>query len=203
MIDIPRINYMSFARLFVLVSLITLILNHFVLKNDLFAYISFALAAIGIIFMIIFIIEFRRGNIDLPIKIVVETDVDKALADGVISQEQADSFPKTMVIDAKDMFLNLVFNLAIVNHFDLIPIDVLRESLPEIPPANLKHLYEESREISDDLNDYFRSQKFLNKADVIKRSDDIKAYLRKTYPWMDNTTLKNTYDYFFLGIGNG
>ncbi|MBQ6813890.1 MAG: hypothetical protein IJP12_04540 [Methanobrevibacter sp.] len=194
---------MSFARVFVIISLILLILNHFVLKNDLFIYVAFALAAMGIIFMVIFVIQFRRGNIDLPIRIVVETDVDKALADGVITPEQAENMPRTMVIDAKDMFLNLVFNLAIANHFDLIPVDVLRESLPNIPPSNLKLLYEESREISDDLNDYFRSQKFLNKADVIQRSDEIKAYLRRTYPWMDNTTLNNTYDYFFLGIGNG
>lgn len=153
--------------------------------------------------MIIFMIQFRRGQIDVPVKIVVETNVDKALADGVISQDQAENIPKRVVIDAKDMFLNIVFNLAIANHFDLLPVDVLRESLPEIPPSNLVHLYEQSREISDDLNDYFRSQKFLNKADVITRSDDIKAYLRETYPWMDDFTLKNTYDYFFLGIGNG
>ena len=65
------------------------------------------------------------------------------------------------------------------------------------------HLYEESREISDDLNDYFRSQKFANKADVILRADEIKEYLAKTYPWMAPDTLQNTYGYFFLGIGNG
>ena len=44
---------------------------------------------------------------------------------------------------------------------------------------------------------------FLNKADVITRSEEIKDYLRETYPWMDDVTLNNTYDYFFLGIGNG
>ena len=109
--------------------------------------------------------------IDVPVKIVVETNVDKALADGVISQDQAENIPKRVVIDAKDMFLNIVFNLAIANHFDLLPVDVLRESLPEIPPSNLVKLYEQSREISDDLNDYFRSQMFLNKADVITRSE--------------------------------
>jgi hypothetical protein len=27
--------------------------------------------------------------------------------------------------------------------------------------------------------------------------------LAKTYPWMAPETLDNTYDYFFLGIGNG
>ena len=75
--------------------------------------------------------------------------------------------------------------------------------LPHIPPAHLEHLYEESREISDDLNDYFRSQKFANKADVITRSDEIKEYLAETYPWMAPDTLENTYNYFFLGIGNG
>ena len=110
---------------------------------------------------------------------------------------------KKVVIDAKNMFLNVVFNLAIANHFELLPVDVLRETIPEIPPSNLMRLYEESREISDDLNNYFRSQKFLNKADVITRSEEIKEYLRETYPWMDDVTLSNTYDYFFLGIGNG
>jgi hypothetical protein len=101
------------------------------------------------------------------------------------------------------LLLNVIFNFAIANHFDLIPMDILHETIPNVHPAHLMHLYEESREISDDLNDYFRSQKYANKADVITRSDEIKEYLAKTYPWMAPETLDNTYDYFFLGIGNG
>lgn len=66
----------------------------------------------------------------------------------------------------------------------------------------LKSFYEKSQDIHDDLNAYFRSQKFANKADVITRSKEIKKYLVETYPWMMADTLENTYNYFFLGIGN-
>ena len=198
-----KINFASISRFSIILAIVLFVLNRLRFHSPILRYISIAIAVFSIICMIIFMIQFRRGQIDVPVKIVVETNVDKALADGVISQDQAENIPKRVVIDAKDMFLNIVFNLAIANHFDLLPVDVLRESLPEIPPSNLVHLYEQSREIRHDLNDYFRSQKFLNKADVITRSDDIKAYLRETYPWMDDVTLKNTYDYFFLGIGNG
>ena len=153
--------------------------------------------------MVIFAIQFKRGKYSDAFKVVVETDVERALKDGVISKEQAEKIPKRIVLNTKDLLLNVIFNFAIANHFDLIPADILRELLPNVPPAHLMHLYEESREINDDLNDYFRSQKFANKADVITRSDEIKEYLAKTYPWMAPDTLENTYDYFFLGIGNG
>ena len=153
--------------------------------------------------MVIFAIQLKRGKYSDAFKVVVETDVERALKDGVISKEQAERIPKRIVLDTKDLLLNVIFNFAIANHFDLIPADILREILPNVPPAHLMHLYEESREINDDLNDYFRSQKFANKADVITRSDEIKEYLAKTYPWMAPDTLENTYDYFFLGIGNG
>ena len=199
----PRINFASVSRISIILAIIIMIINKIQFHIMILNYIAFALAIFSIISIGIFFIQLKKGLVEFPIKIVVETNVDKALADGVISEEQAGNIPKRMVIDAKSVFLNLVFNLAISNHFDLLPVDVLSEYLPEIPPANLMSLYEESREISDDLNDYFRSQKFLNKADVITRSDEIKKYLRETYPWMDDVTLNNTYDYFFLGIGNG
>ena len=198
-----RINFLSISRLTILSAIVLLFLNKFVFNLAILWYVSLALFICSIISLVTFVILFKRGMIDIPIKIVVETNLDKALEEGLISKEQAESIPKTVVLDAKNIFLNLVFNLAIVNHFDLLPIDVLRESIPNLPPANLMKLYEESRQISDDLNDYFRSQKFLNKADVIMRTDEIKKYLRETYPWMDDETLNNTYDYFFLGIGNG
>ena len=60
----------------------------------------------------------------------------------------------SMLFDAVFNVLNVIFNFAIANHFDLIPVDILSEILPHIPTAHLEHLYEESREISDDLNDY-------------------------------------------------
>ncbi|WP_407462333.1 hypothetical protein [Methanobrevibacter sp.] len=164
---------------------------------------SLVLAVLAIVCMVVFAIRLRQGKYNRSFQIVVETDVDRALKDGVITEEQANNIPKRVVLNTKDLLLNVIFNFAIANHFDLIPMDILHETIPNVHPAHLMHLYEESREISDDLNDYFRSQKFANKADVITRSDEIKEYLAKTYPWMAPETLENTYDYFFLGIGNG
>ena len=200
---IPSIDLAFLSRFFIILALIILLYNEFSLQSDLIAIVSFAFAILSVICMVIFAIQFRRGKYNRSFQIVVETDVDRALKDGVISQEQAESIPKRVVLNTKDLLLNVIFNFAIANHFDLIPIDILREILPHVHPAHLEHLYEESREISDDLNDYFRSMKFANKADVITRSDEIKEYLAKTYPWMAPDTLENTYDYFFLGIGNG
>ena len=200
---IPSIDLAFLSRLFIILALIILVYNEFSLKSDLVATISFGFAILSVICMVIFAIQLKRGRFSRSFQIVVETDVDRALKDGVISKEQAESIPKRVVLNTKDLVLNVIFNFAIANHFDLIPIDILREILPHIPPSHLEHLYEESREISDDLNDYFRSMKFANKADVITRSDEIKEYLAKTYPWMAPDTLENTYDYFFLGIGNG
>ena len=200
---IPSIDLAFLSRFFIILALVILIYNEFSLKSDLVALISFAFAILSVICMVVFAIQFKRGKYNRAFQIVVETDVDRALKDGVISKEQAESISKRVVLNTKDLILNVIFNFAIANHFDLIPIDILREILPHVHPAHLEHLYEESREISDDLNDYFRSMKFANKADVIIRSDEIKEYLAKTYPWMAPDTLENTYDYFFLGIGNG
>lgn len=200
---IPRLNLAFLSRFFILLALILLIYNEFKLQSSLLSLISLMFAVLSVLCMVIFAIRFRQGKYNRSFQIVVETDVDRALKDGVISKEQAESIPKRVVLNAKDLILNVIFNFAIANHFDLIPIDILREILPHVPPAHLEHLYEESREISDDLNDYFRAQKFANKADVITRSDEIKEYLAKTYPWMAPDTLENTYNYFFLGIGNG
>ena len=200
---IPSINLAFVSRFFIILAIVLLIYNEFSLKSDLMEIISLICAFISVACMVIFAIQLKRGKYSDAFKVVVETDVERALKDGVISKEQADRIPKRIVLDTKDLLLNVIFNFAIANHFDLIPADILREILPNVPPAHLMHLYEESREINDDLNDYFRSQKFANKADVITRSDEIKEYLAKTYPWMAQDTLENTYDYFFLGIGNG
>lgn len=200
---IPRIDLAFLSRLFILLAIVILIYNEFKLKSSLVSFISLIFAVLSVFCMVLFAIRIRQGKYNRSFQIVVETDVDRALKDGVISKEQAESIPRRVVLDTKDLILNVIFNFAIANHFDLIPIDILREILPHIPPAHLEHLYEESREISDDLNDYFRAQKFANKADVITRSDEIKQYLAETYPWMAPETLQNTYDYFFLGIGNG
>ena len=200
---IPRIDLAFLSRLFILLAIVILIYNEFKLKSSLVSFISLIFAVLSVFCMVLFAIRIRQGKYNRSFQIVVETDVDRALKDGVISKEQAESIPRRVVLDTKDLILNVIFNFAIANHFDLIPIDILREILPHIPLALLEHLYEESREISDDLNDYFRAQKFANKADVITRSDEIKQYLAETYPWMAPDTLENTYNYFFLGIGNG
>ena len=200
---IPSINLAFVSRFFIILAIIILVYNEFTLKSDIVAIISVLCAVLSVACMVLFAIQLKRGKYNQAIKIVVETDVDRALRDGVISKEQAENIPRRVVLNTKDLLLNVIFNFAIANHFDLIPVDLLRELLPQVPPAHLMHLYEESREINDDLNDYFRSQKFANKADVITRSDEIKEYLAKTYPWLAPDTLENTYDYFFLGIGNG
>ncbi len=200
---IPRFNLVFLSRFLILLALIIWFYNEFNLKSEMVTAVSLALAVLAVVCMLVFAIRLRHGKYNRSFQIVVETDVDRALKDGVITEEQANNIPKRVVLNSKDLLLNVIFNFAIVNHFDLIPVDILHETIPNVPPAHLMHLYEESREISDDLNDYFRSQKYANKADVITRSDEIKGYLAKTYPWMSPETLDNTYDYFFLGIGNG
>lgn len=200
---IPRFNLVFLSRFLIILALIIWIYNEFSLKSDLVTTVSLALAVLSVICMVIFAIRFKQGKYNGDFKVVVETDVDRALKDGVITEEQAKNIPRRIVLNTKDLVLNVIFNFAIANHFDLIPMDILHETMPNVHPAHLMRLYEESREISDDLNDYFRSQKFANKADVITRSDEIKEYLAKTYPWMAPDTLENTFDYFFLGIGNG
>ena len=200
---IPRINLALLSRFFIILAIILLLYNEFYIKSDALAMVSFISAFISVAIMVFFAIQIKRGQFNRSLKIVVETDVDRALKDGVITEEQAEKIPKRVVLNTTDLLLNVIFNFAIANHFDLIPMDILQDLLPNVPLPHLKHLYDESREISDDLNDYFRSQHFANKADVITRSDEIKEYLAKTYPWMAPDTLQNTYDYFFLGIGNG
>ena len=200
---IPRFNLVFISRFLIILALIIWFYNEFTFKSEMITTASLALAVLSVVCMVIFAIRLRQGKYNRSFKIVVETDVDRALNDGVITEEQANNIPKRIVLNTNDLLLNVIFNFAIANHFELIPMDILHETIPNVHPAHLMYLYEESREISDDLNDYFRSQKFANKADVITRRDDIKKYLTKTYPWMAPETLDNTYDYFFLGIGNG
>ena len=200
---IPRFNLVFLSRFLIILALIIWFYNEFTYKSDMLTTVSLVLAVLAVVCMLVFAIRLRQGKYNRSFQIVVETDVDRALKDGVITEEQANNIPKRVVLNSNDLLLNVIFNFAIANHFDLIPMDILHETIPNVHPAHLMHLYEESREISDDLNDYFRSQKYANKADVITRSEEIKDYLRETYPWMDDVTLNNTYDYFFLGIGNG
>jgi hypothetical protein len=200
---IPRFNLVFLSRFLIILALIIWFYNEFTYKSDMLTTVSLVLAVLAVVCMLVFAIRLRQGKYNRSFQIVVETDVDRALKDGVITEEQASNIPKRVVLNSNDLLLNVIFNFAIANHFDLIPMDILHETIPNVHPAHLMHLYEESREISDDLNDYFRSQKYANKADVITRSDEIKEYLAKTYPWMAPETLDNTYDYFFLGIGNG
>jgi len=200
---IPKIDFSIVSRILIVIAITLIIFNEFNYHSTIVNWIAITFAVLSVISMILFAIQIKKGIFKPPIQIVLETNVEKALDDGVITEEQAKKIPKRVVLDSNKIFLNIVFNFAIINHFDLVPIEVLHDSLPNVPPYELQRLYNKARDISDDLNDYFRSQKFANKADVITRTDEIKKYLAKTYPWMASETLENTYNYFFLGIGNG
>ncbi len=188
---LPRVDFSFISRILIFIAIL-LYIGNFNFHNKSISYLAIVLAVLSVIFMI------RPQT-----QIILETNVEKALADGVITEEQAKQIPKKVVLNSHNIFLNMVFNIGIIHHFEAIPVPILQEALPNVSQYELAELYDEARQINDDLNDYFRSQKFANKADVITRSDDIKEYLAKTYPWMANETLENTFDYFFLGIGNG
>ena len=175
---LPRVDFSFISRILIFIAIL-LYIGNFNFHNKSISYLAIVLAVLSVIFMILFMIQIRQGIIRPQTQIILETNVEKALADGVITEEQAKQIPKK------------------------VPVPILQEALPNVSQYELAELYDEARQINDDLNDYFRSQKFANKADVITRSDDIKEYLAKTYPWMANETLENTFDYFFLGIGNG
>ncbi len=198
---IPIIDCSMVSRFLIVIAIIIYIFN-ISYKSSTLRYIAIALAVLSVIFMILFLVQIKRGVFKAETKIVLETNVDKALEDGVITEEQAKLIPKRVILDSHRIFLNFVFNIAISNRFELVPIALLQQALPNVPSYQLADLYNESRDINDSLNDYFRSMKFANKADVITRSDEIKKYLRETYPWMNQDTLENTFNYFFLGIGN-
>ena len=199
---LPRVDFSFISRILIFLAII-LYIGNFNFHNKSISYLAIVLAVLSVIFMILFMIQIKRGIIRPQTQIILETNVEKALADGVITEEQAKQIPKKVVLNSHNIFLNMVFNIGIIHHFEAIPVPILQEALPNVSQYELAELYDEARQINDDLNDYFRSQKFANKADVITRSDEIKEYLAKTYPWMANETLENTFDYFFLGIGNG
>lgn len=73
----------------------------------------------------------------------------------------------------------MVFNIGIIHHFEAIPVPILQEALPNVSQYELAELYDEARQINDDLNDYFRSQKFANKADVITEAMKLKNIWQK------------------------
>ncbi len=195
----------NLSRFSIILAIIILIFNKYYYHQKIFSYISLALAIISVIVTIVFLYYFRKGlknnEFSDSQKIILETDVENAIKKGIITEEQAKNVPDTIVVESKFLFLNLVFNLAISYHFDQVPVEVLHDALPNIPPIHLKNLYIQSQDIHDDLNSYFRSQKFANKADVIIKSNEIKEYLVNTYPWMMADTIENTYNYFFLGSG--
>lgn len=194
------------SRTTIILAVVILILGKYYFHSSLLAYLSLVLAIISAVSVILFVYYLRKGlksgEIYKSSKIVLEADVSNAVKDGFITEEEAKLVPNTIVVDSNVVFLNLVFNVAINYHFDSLPVEVLHDALPQVPPMQLKSLYEKAQDIHDELNDYFRSQKFANKADVITRSKEIKQYLVETYSWMMADTLENTYNYFFLGIGN-
>ncbi|MCQ2977286.1 MAG: hypothetical protein MJ232_04645 [archaeon] len=203
-----KLNYLIYlSRITLISAIIVVVFNEFHYKNSLLAHISILLLVISVISLIISVIMVKKGidngTIGPSSKIILETNVEEALKNGLITEEQAKEVPETIVIESRFLFLNLVFNLAINCHFDPLPVEVLHDALPTIPPIQLKGFYAKAQEINDELNDYFRSQKYSNKADVISHSKEIKEYLVQKYPWMMADTVQNTYNYFFLGIGNG
>lgn len=196
---IPNINFSNLARFSILASILIVIVNKLQFKSNILEIIAIALAVVSVIFIILFTIQLKNGLFKSPFQIILETNVENTIDEN----GKPNGVPRRIVMDSQQVFLNIIFNLAITYHFDLVPVEVLHDSAPNIPPMELQKYYNYSRSISDELNNYFRSQKFANKADVINHSDEIKEYLSKTYPWMVADTLENTYNYFFLGIGNG
>ncbi len=77
---------------------------------------SLALAVLSVVCMVIFAIRLRQGKYNRSFKIVVETDVDRTLKDGVITEEQANNIPKRIVLNTNDLLLNVIFNFATANH---------------------------------------------------------------------------------------
>ena len=122
---IPSPNLAFVSRFFIILAIVLLVYNEFSLKSDLMEIMSLVCAFISVACMVIFAIQLRRGKYSDAFKVVVETDVERALKDGVISKEQADRIPKRIVLNTKDLLLNVIFNFAIANHFDLIPADIL------------------------------------------------------------------------------
>ena len=61
-----------------------MVYNEFTLKSDLVAIISVVCAVISVACMVLFAIQLKRGKYNQTFKIVVETDVERALKDGVL-----------------------------------------------------------------------------------------------------------------------
>ena len=87
---IPRINLALLSRFFIILAIILLLYNEFYIKSDSLALVSFICAFISVAIMVFFAIQIKRGQFNRSLKIVVETDVDRALKDGVITEEQAE-----------------------------------------------------------------------------------------------------------------
>lgn len=196
------------SRILIIVAIIMLFILKFYFKSMILFYGMVACATSGAFLFVICLVLYLRimdngAILNKSSKIVIETNVEEALKNGLVTEEQAQEVPETIVIESKFLFLNLVFNIAIRYHFDSLPVEVLYDELPNIPKVYLSTLYSKSQEVNDELNDYFRSQGYNNKADVISKSVEIKQYLIEKYPWMMADTIQNTYEYFFLGINNG
>ena len=100
---IPSINLAFVSRFFIILAIIILVYNEFTLKSDLVAIISVVCAVISVACMVLFAIQLKRGKYNQTFKIVVETDVERALKDGVISKEQAENIPRRVVLNTKDL----------------------------------------------------------------------------------------------------
>ena len=76
---IPSINLAFVSRFFIILAIIILVYNEFTLKSDLVAIISVVCAVISVACMVLFAIQLKRGKYNQTFKIVVETDVERAL----------------------------------------------------------------------------------------------------------------------------
>ena len=104
-------NFAVISRFLIITAIMLWIINQYQFKSDILEWISLFLAILSIVLIIVFAILINQGKYEQSFKIVVETNVDKALKDGVITQEQADSIPKRIVLNTNDLLLNIIFKL--------------------------------------------------------------------------------------------
>ena len=109
---LPRVDFSFISRILIFLAIL-LYIGNFNFHNKSISYLAIVLAVLSVIFMILFMIQIRQGIIRPQTQIILETNVEKALADGVITEEQAKQIPKKVVLNSHNIFLNMVFNLSI------------------------------------------------------------------------------------------
>ena len=105
---LPRVDFSFISRILIFLAII-LYIGNFNFHNKSISYLAIVLAVLSVIFMILFMIQIKRGIIRPQTQIILETNVEKALADGVITEEQAKQIKKKVVLNSHNIFLNMVF----------------------------------------------------------------------------------------------